>query len=171
MTTARPVTPMLVAAAVAAGVMVAVVGWTSLRRHRRSAWVAEAPVMLQAIAGAEHIALASRLAHLGCPGGDYPRAVPDPNAVPWSAPGHSGEACWRTLSVSPAGPVRFVYQVAAGGPTDPVPTPPKSGLTMPTPTGPWFVAMASADLDGDGIRSSWWLTSFSPGVGSVDPEE
>ena len=169
MTNARSDAP-IIAAAVAVGVLVTGVGWATYRRHLRNAQTSEAPAMLQGIAGAEHLALATTLAHVGCPGGDYPRAVPDQKPMHWSAPGHPGDACWRAL-VSASDPVRFVYSVAAGGPSDPVPSPPKSGLRMPTPTGPWFVAMASADLDEDGNRSSYWTSSFWPGVSSVDPEE
>lgn len=160
----------LIAAGVAVACLMTGTCAIAYQRHVAAAKPVEALVVLQMIAASEGVTLASRLAYVDCPGGAYPRAVPGPKAHPWSQPSHPGDACWQSL-VSPDSDVRFVYRVVVGGPSDPVPAPPKSGLTMPMPTRPWFVAMASADLDGDGDLSSYWVTSFAPGVSSVDPDE
>ncbi|MEJ7731162.1 MAG: hypothetical protein WKG00_18340 [Polyangiaceae bacterium] len=162
---------MLIVAVIAGGVtLIAVVGAVGFRKYQQAAAPSEAPAMLMNVVGGELAALASSGKYTECAGGPYPRLAPDPRRHAWTALGHPGAPCWAALAASP-GPVRFVYRVVAGGPSDPVPSPPKSGLTMPSPTGPWFVAMAAADLDGDGDRSSYWVTSFAPGVSSVDPDE
>jgi hypothetical protein len=149
-----------------AGIVVA----AGYQQYRQASVTAEVHSVLQSVAMSELAALASASKYTECPGGAYPRPVPDPSPHAWTSPSHPGAACWATLVAAPA-TVRFVYRVVAGGPGDAVPAPPKSGATMPVPTGPWYVAMASADLDGDGVQSSFWVTSFTPGVGAIDPGE
>jgi hypothetical protein len=160
---------LLVAGALTAALAVAVIVVVAYRKYRRAALTSEAHFMLQNIAAGEEMTLASARAYTACPGGPYPRTVPSPTTHAWASPGHPGDACWRALATT-GDPVRFVYRVVAGGPGDPIPTPPK-GSAIPVQSAPWFVAMASADLDGDGDQSSYWLTSFTPGVYSVDADE
>ena len=69
------------------------------------------------------------------------------------------------LGAKPDAPVLFGYQTVAGGPGDAVPSPSLTPAiagwpTWPTTTDPWFVAVAGADVDGNGKRcyvvtSSW----------------
>jgi type IV pilus assembly protein PilA len=70
----------------------------------------------------------------------------------WSVMGGSAvEQRWRLLGVSPDGPVLFAYAVVAGGPGDPYPSLPtaKKDFNFPsTPSSPFYVAVAKADLGG-----------------------
>jgi hypothetical protein len=70
----------------------------------------------------------------------------------WSVSGGSAvEKNWRLLGVQPDGPVLFAYAVVAGGPGDAFPSLPtaKKDFGFPSaPAGPFYVAVAKADLGG-----------------------
>jgi type IV pilus assembly protein PilA len=58
---------------------------------------------------------------------------------------------FATLGVMPDGPVEYSYSVVAGNVGDPIPTIPMPlPSAVPSPTGPFYIAMGMADLNDDG---------------------
>lgn len=62
---------------------------------------------------------------------------------------------WQTLGVRPDGPVWFKYRVRASD--DPARAP--ANVFRPRPAGPWFIAQARGDFNGDGTTSLFEITS------------
>ncbi len=172
---------MIVVAIVGILAALALVGF---RKYQISASSGEARAMLQNIRGAEDTYKAEQLTYLQCLSGAadlnavgayYPRGIGalDSKKMGW---GLATPACWLTLAVKPAGPVRFTFAVNAG---DPAPglinagTLPGIGSAPYPYTGfptndPWFVAVAAGDYDGDGILSLMYTSSL---VGEVQVAE
>jgi hypothetical protein len=58
---------------------------------------------------------------------------------------------FNPLGVRPDGPVAYSYAVVDGLAGGAIPTIPTARtFSIPTPTGPFYIAMAKADLNGDG---------------------
>lgn len=106
----------------------------------------------------------------------YPtNARPGRNKVSWGAGTDAVANNWRTLGISPTGPVLFVYSCTAGSAATNVVSP-GADITIgnwPTALGqPWYVIKAVADLDGSGdkptvfVGSSFTTELFSAGDGS-----
>jgi len=72
--------------------------------------------------------------------------------VAWNPAAGSG---WRILGWAPSGSVMFQYDVVAGAAGD-AGMPAGVGLDA---TKPWFLASAKADQDGDGVMSTFEITS------------
>lgn len=76
----------------------------------------------------------------------------------WSTTCPTSGTTWGTLAVHIADPLYFGYKTSAGVGG----TPGKYGFPgtpFTTAAGPWFTAYAEADLDGDGVNTSKFLTS------------
>ena len=80
----------------------------------------------------------------------------------WSVAGGSAiEKNWRLLAVQPDGPVLFSYAVVAGGPGASFPALPtaKKDFGFPsTPSSPFYVAVAKADLGGETGKFTYVLS-------------
>ncbi len=172
---------MIVVAIVGILAALALVGF---RKYQISASSGEARAMLQNIRGAEDTYKAEQLTYLQCLSGAadlsaaaayYPRPIG--STLNSSKMGWGGglPACWQTLAVKPAGPVRFTFAVNANDPGTglnagalPGGSPPAYPYTNFTSTDPWFVAVAAGDYDGDGILSLMYTSSL---VGEVQVAE
>jgi type IV pilus assembly protein PilA len=105
----------------------------------------------------------------------YPtNAKPGQDKVQWGGAPDDVRDRWRILSVNPAGPVRFVYACAAGGPTDNMAAP--DGWTVTNwPTGtqgtPWYVIQANADLDAGGKTTKYTAAHFTTQIFAGDEGE
>jgi len=78
-------------------------------------------------------------------------------------------ACFRALAIRSDGPVRFSYGVLAGPPgVAVVPSIPEAWSKpvpgIPAPVEPWYIAVAFADRDDDGVMSRMSTFSLSNGV-------
>lgn len=126
-----------------------------VRKYTLSAKKAEAVSMITQIRSAEEAYLDEMFVYRG--GDDFeswhPTATPTPDKRSWSisSPNDMTRAL-NDLGVLPNGPVLYSYAVVAGKAGDTVPDIPKGDrtYTVPTPTGPYYVAMGKADLNGDG---------------------
>jgi type IV pilus assembly protein PilA len=96
----------------------------------------------------------------------YPGYPPGKKVWAWGSTDTTIGANFQLLGVTTDAPVRFVYACAAGGPAD-KPSAANLGTTSvgnwPTAaTGQqWYVVNAKADLDGDGVLSSYASASFT----------
>jgi hypothetical protein len=150
--------------------VLAAVAIVIVRKQVHASYSAEPRQMLQGIRAAEHQQLIDANTYLGCSGAlltnYYPQnGNPDTKKYDFRATSHPHWPCWRQLNLKADSPVRYGYAIAAGAgpgsfPVIPgIPTQP----TWPDLDGglaPWFVAHAAGDIDGDGVRSSFWSSSF-----------
>jgi len=163
---------MIVVAIIGVLAVVAIVGYN---KYVRSAASGEARAMLQSIRGAEDNYKAETLTYMSCPTGGtfgdtdfYPRALStlDSKKAAWVQTGNAAlYNCWTQLNAKSSGPVRYAFSVVSGPPGNmnaPKPTEVAAAdwpfLANPTAPGPWFVAVAAGDYDGDG-KHSWIYTS------------
>lgn len=78
---------------------------------------------------------------------------------------------FQTLGVSSSAPVYYGYSCIAGSATDSMPE--KLGVddfdapSWPAPGGPWYVAVAVADLNGDGVQSAYATSSLTAEIVSL----
>jgi len=128
-----------------------------VRKYTLSAKKAEAVSMLTQIRSAEEAYLDETFSYKS--GGNdfaswHPVDEPDTGKRSWTAPSPNGmSAAFLELGVQPTGPVLYSYAVVAGTADDDLPELPDDGsrtYVIPEPTGPFYVAMAKADLNGDG---------------------
>ena len=154
---------MVVVAMIGVLAALAMVGY---RKHMYAAQASEASTMISAIRAGEENQRAETLGYLQCSSKldeYYPHAAPDQSKWNWNNPAHPKFGCWHQLGAKSSAPVRFVYAVVTGLPGET--PPPVPGLasqpTWPVPTEPWYVVHATADLDGDGERSSYVASSFT----------
>lgn len=76
---------------------------------------------------------------------------------------------FQTLGVNSSGPVLFGYACMAGSATDSLPELPLGfdAPGWPSPGGPWYVAVAKGDLDGDGNFSGFMTSSLHGEIISI----
>lgn len=127
-----------------------------VRKYTLSAKKAEATSMLTQIRSAEEAYRDEAFSYLG--GADFetwhPVNSPSPDKHSWNVTSpNSMTNTFLTLGVQATGPVLYSYAVVAGTAGDDVPELPDDSTrtyVIPEPTGPFYVAMAKADLDGNG---------------------
>ncbi|HEY6726223.1 MAG TPA: prepilin-type N-terminal cleavage/methylation domain-containing protein [Polyangiaceae bacterium] len=80
---------------------------------------------------------------------------------------------FQTLGVNSTGPVLFGYACMAGSASDDLPDLPLDFDTpdWPSPGGPWYVAVAKGDLDGDGNPSGFMTSSLHAEIISIHAGE
>lgn len=156
--------------------VLAAIGMVGYRKYLNSAHGSEAIAVSQGIRAAQEAYRAETLTYLDCsPDLDtlHPRlvgALDDKQAHFLHPLGTSVEAdCFRQLSVTTDGPVRFGYATVAGLPTDAPPAAAPAGFGQwpnfpAAPTEPWFVVVAKGDLDDDGVLAVYVSSSFSSKV-------
>jgi prepilin-type N-terminal cleavage/methylation domain-containing protein len=124
-----------------------------VRKYMLHAKKAEAVSMLTQIRAAEEAYRDETFVYLGATNFDvwHPTSTPAPGKRDWGATTTMGTNVLNPLGVRPDGPVSYSYAVIAGISGGTIPTIPTTrSWSFPTPTGPFYIVMAKADLDGDG---------------------
>jgi hypothetical protein len=121
----------------------------------RAAKQSEATGMLTQIRAAEEAYREETFTYLGLATASswHPIATPPTEAkYSWDTSTTAGNTVFKPLGVRPDGPVMYAYTVVSGaaGATPATVVMATRSLTFPTATDPYYVAMARADLDGDG---------------------
>ncbi len=92
----------------------------------------------------------------------WPRDIPsiDTGKLRWNNPDDPipPNSAWHDLAVESPGAVWFRYQVAAGRPGQ------NGGPAIRNIQRPWFWAQANGDFDGNGVLSTFEVTSEKPEV-------
>jgi type IV pilus assembly protein PilA len=85
----------------------------------------------------------------------------------------SARTNFQTLGVNSTGPVLFGYACVAGGASEPLPDLPLDfeTPTWPAPGGPWYVAVAKGNVDGDEIFSGFVTSSLHGEIISIHEGE
>jgi prepilin-type N-terminal cleavage/methylation domain-containing protein len=127
-----------------------------VRKYLLHAKKAEASSMLTQIRAAEEAYRDETFQYLGASSATnfgvwHPTSTPTPGRRDWGATTTMGTNVLLPLGVRPDGPVNYSYAVTAGLAGDTLPTIPTTRVwSFPAPTGPYYIAMAKADLNGDG---------------------
>lgn len=152
-----------------AGVPFAKSAWRKFR-HPTSG---EAMKMLQSMRIAQesyraevghYAAVSSSLEHRRCPSD-----ATTPERLRWDPTCDGGAGTWELLALYVERPVQFRYTLVAGKAGEMLPAPP-TGMDQPVtfgdklPTQEWFVIVAVADTDGNGVRTTVVATSWSNGI-------
>ncbi|MBI2389722.1 MAG: prepilin-type N-terminal cleavage/methylation domain-containing protein [Deltaproteobacteria bacterium] len=153
--------------------LLATVGYA---RFIRTSKTAEATSMLGAIKGAQETYRAEYLRYLDVSAGSldnfYPAGVPSDSKVAWNPAACAGTpVCngFMQLNVHADSAVYYRYSTVAEAATGAVVT--RDGRTFGVANDPWFIARARGDLNGDGVVSSYWTSSFSTTILSEKPDE
>jgi type IV pilus assembly protein PilA len=126
-----------------------------VRKYLLEAKKAEAASMITQIRAAEESYRDETFRYLGSPTNDFskwhPTDAPGRAKYDWGADTDLRDQLFGTLGVRPSGPVEYAYSVVAGTAGDDIPgIPTTKDFGFPEPTGPFYIVMAKADLDGDG---------------------
>jgi prepilin-type N-terminal cleavage/methylation domain-containing protein len=124
-----------------------------VRKYMLHAKKAEAVSLLTQIRAAEEAYRDETFQYLGATSFSvwHPTSTPTPGKRDWGATTTMGTNVLNPLGVRPDGPVTYSYAVTAGPSGGTLPAIPTTKTwSFPTPTGPYYIAMAKADLDGDG---------------------
>jgi prepilin-type N-terminal cleavage/methylation domain-containing protein len=124
-----------------------------VRKYLLEAKKAEAASMLTQIRVAEEAYRDETFNYLGATSFDqwHPTSTPGGQKYSWGAASTVRTQFFDPLGVSPDGVVEYAYAVVAGTAGSGLPTiPTTTSFAFPTPTGPFYIAMAKADLDDDG---------------------
>jgi hypothetical protein len=124
-----------------------------VRKYVLEAKKAEAGSMLTQIRAAEEAYRDEAFAYLGEGAYDkwHPTDTPGNAKHSWDTDTEARRDIFDPLGVRSDGAVLYSYTVVRGSAGDTVPAPPAAGsFDFGTQTGPWYVAMAMGDLDGDG---------------------
>jgi prepilin-type N-terminal cleavage/methylation domain-containing protein len=137
----------------------------SVRKYILSSKVGEATAMMASVKSAEEAFKGETFIYLDVsgsfdPGSFYPVTTPGAFKTQWGNSSPASFPKWQTLGVHPDGPVAFTYAVVATGPNLAQPAMPtgltKTGFGMPSTTTGWqYIAIAKADLDGNGGPYTW----------------
>ena len=124
-----------------------------VRKYLLEAKKAEAATMLTQIRVAEEAYRDETFAYLGATSFDqwHPTSTPGGQKYAWGVASTVRTQFFDPLGVSPDGVVEYAYAVVAGTAGSGLPSiPTKTTFAFPAPTGPFYIAMAKADLDDDG---------------------
>jgi type IV pilus assembly protein PilA len=144
----------LMVVVVIVGVMAALATY-GVRKYVRAAKQSEATAVLLQIRSAEETYREESFSYLGLATASswHPVETPPQEAkYDWGASTTAGRTVFGPLGVRPDGPVMYAYTVVVGaaGATPAQVAMATRTLTFPAATDPYYVAMARADLDGDG---------------------
>lgn len=133
--------------------ILAALGTYGVRKYVLSAKTAEATSMLTQIRAAEEAYRDETFAYLGVEDFSvwHPAGTPGSNKRSWDSESNDMTLVFRDLGVRSDGPVYYSYSVVigtAGGEPPDIPT--TRTFEFPDPTGPYYIAMAKGDLNGDG---------------------
>jgi type IV pilus assembly protein PilA len=146
--------------------ILATIGIVLVRKQIYSSRAVEASSMVQSIRAAQERWRSETQTYLNVSSSTtawYPMGTPGTSKYPWDNASGNDYANWRLLNPTTSGPVQFGYVTVAGPPGAVPPTlnitsPP----TWPTTTEPWYLIQAVGDTDGNGIKSMYAATSFTP---------
>jgi type IV pilus assembly protein PilA len=127
-----------------------------VRKYLLEAKKAEASSMITQIRAAEEAYRDETFRYLGSTTNDFstwhPTNTPGTFKTDWGADTTMGTNVFKPLGVRPDGPVAYSYAVVAGGAGDDLPViPTVKTFNFSAPTGPYYIVMAKADLNGDGV--------------------
>lgn len=136
--------------------VLAALGTYGVRKYTLSAKKAEAVSMLTQIRSGEEAYKDEMFTYRS--GGDefdtwHPTGTPNTDKHSWSIASPNGMTnALNDLGIQPSGPVYYSYAVVAGNADSDLPAIPAGSRTyvIPEPTAPFYIAMAKADLNGDG---------------------
>ena len=164
---------MIVVAMVSVLATLASVGYS---RYIRSAKTAEATQMLGTIKSAQEAFKSETFRYLKVSKDlttPYPQgADADVGKLKYAweggEPGSAGEN-FQALGVTSTAPVQYGYASVAGSASEDLPTLPLDFVTptWPDPGGPWYVAVAWADLNGDGVKGGYVTSSLTAEIVSL----
>ncbi len=145
--------------------ILAIIGVMLFRKYVSSSKSVEALSMIQSIRAAEERWRSENQTYLDVSTSMtswYPMKTPGKMLYGWDQSSGNDYQKWRLLGPTVAGPVQFGYVVKAGPPFT---TPPKLDITdppvWPQMQQPWYVIMAKADADGDGVFAKYAASSLS----------
>jgi prepilin-type N-terminal cleavage/methylation domain-containing protein len=124
-----------------------------VRKYVLEAKKAEAASMITQIRAAEESYRDETFVYLGMSNFDlwHPEDEPQAKVYSWSKSTPVFDGVFGPLGVQPTGGVQYSYCVVAGGVDDGIPPiPTTTNFDFPEPTGPFYIVMAKADLNGDG---------------------
>jgi type IV pilus assembly protein PilA len=123
-----------------------------VRKYLMEAKKAEASSMLVQIRAAEEAFKDETFAYTGLANFDnwHPTNTPDNGKHGWQSGTTPMTPVMNRLGVMPDGPVIYSYAVAAGNGGDAPSIPTRKSWDFPDAAGPWYIAMAKGDLNGDG---------------------
>jgi type IV pilus assembly protein PilA len=124
-----------------------------VRKYVLSAKKAEATSMLAQIRAAEEAYRDETFAYKGVDAFTvwHPAGTPGANKRSWDSESNDMTLAFQALGVRSDGPVYYSYSVVAGTAGDTIPPIPTARtFDFPEPTGPYYIVMAMADLNGDG---------------------
>jgi prepilin-type N-terminal cleavage/methylation domain-containing protein len=137
--------------------VLAALGSYGVRRYILEAKKAEAASMITQIRAAEEAYRDETFTYLGALDGSFsewhPETNPGGSKYSWGIDTDLRTQVFDPLGVQPTGPVEYSYCVVAGTTGSSLPTLPTDlgqTFSFPTPAGPFYIAMAKADLDTDG---------------------
>ena len=125
-----------------------------VRKYVMEAKKAEASSMLVQIRAAEEAYKDETFRYLGLANFDawHPTSTPGTGKRGWQSGTTAMTPIMKQLGVLPDGPVAYSYAVVAGPAGGDIPgIPTVKSWDFPEPTAPFYIAMAKADLNGDGV--------------------
>lgn len=148
-------------------------------RYIRSAKTAEATQMLGAIKSGQEAFKSETFRYLAVsPDLKTPYPQGDPDAVGTVKYAWEGglpasvRTNFESLGVKSSAPVQYGYASVAGGASQEMPDLPLGfEMTWPDPGGPWYVAVAWADLDGDKDLGGYVTSSLTAAIVSTHEGE
>jgi prepilin-type N-terminal cleavage/methylation domain-containing protein len=125
-----------------------------VRKYLLEAKKAEAASMITQIRAAEEAYRDETFRYLGATDFSvwHPVSAPSRRKYDWGTTTTMRSNVLDPLGVRPSGAVEYAYGVVAGGVGSSLPTIPSARtFSFPTPTGPFYIVMGKADLNGDGV--------------------
>lgn len=133
--------------------VLAALGTYGVRKYILEAKKAEAASMITQIRAAEEAYRDETFEYLGLTSFAvwHPTSTPGGAKYSWGADTAMRANVFDPLGVQPNGVVEYSYAVVAGTAGTSLPTiPTEQAFAFPAPVGPFYIAMAKADLDNDG---------------------
>lgn len=150
------------------------------RRYISSAKTGEATQMLGTIKASQEAFKAETFRYLDVSKGNlenyYPQGRPPSGSVKYAWEGGDpvfAGTNFKTLGVSSTGPVLYGYSCVAGAASDDMPVLPLGfdDPEWPDPGGPWYVAVAAGNLDGDEVYSGFMTSSLHAQIISINADD
>ncbi|MDQ2645066.1 MAG: type II secretion system GspH family protein [Myxococcota bacterium] len=146
--------------------VLAMIGVAAFRKRVTASKATEVTTVIGALRAGEEAYKGENQEYLDIsdPNAWYPSATFNSDAISWSANfgTHVDGPGFQALNAPITQSVQYRYLVNAGSAGDTMPSP--TGVTLPTwptPSDPWYVIIARANVDGDSVFSTAVATSFN----------